>query len=1083
VDIGMPAGVGSGSGVDIGMPAGVGSGSGVEFGLPPAGAGSDSNLHGSVESGHGSAVDLGRPEAPADEMLASGSGIDLPGSDSSINLGAVDELTPTPASGAHLEEAEAGAAAEEEAVAAEEEHEPTGPLATKPEAPKTPPARPWVPWAGGALAGIGASVVLWMVGVQPPAFLRLFGDSTAPKTTTPPPRQDPGPPRSFALAAEHLNNGDLDKAREAGIDQANPANPQELARRGEFVWLTYLRQQPKPKAEDAPVQEAKEFLETATKGNPPSAEAFFWLGQIQEMTNDLNGARGTYQRGVKEFAADPVQKRRFEAALNRLELHAADQPAGPARSQRPNNPDNPSLMALLIALQAPPPGGEDASPDEEAGYDFWNAVALARKQKYAEALKALDKAREVHEKRRFTRLRKAQNPTTDPTEEIFLRTCDELKAFYAMQDKLRNGRYLDLAANKKDPVKALDEVITKASEGGTGAALKVFADKLIKEKVIAKPEEFGVGIEKLLADRKGAAEEAAKRKGEVEEAKKATDAAKAETKAAVEKAEAAAKETQDVQVQLKRARANNRQLTQDKEKADGLLKSVAEALVAAKFLDAKAEQAAVVQGVKDALKTASTVDAGGRLRELQAEVNRIKEQLAQRRQPEELLPIWLPALQNRNRPFALKAAEDARAVLNDAAAKPLDKVHAQAILGLALRNQEKFAEAKEALEKAKAGLKTGDNPWVARTEEALKEVSDPASSFLTRAATLESRGQFPQALTLLNRGLQLVPAADRGRILAQRAGLHLEMARAKAKGSVPANDPDLAAARKDAEEAARSGQAEGHFVAGQVAEEMGLWDDAIKHYRDALAAHPALDSVGSRYRMALARVLVQPRSGKPVAPPERTGRAAPAVPPRLDRKEVLLVLLTLALQGPGQPATDPAARAEAEALADEILRAKDVPFEARARAYAIKGQWSEALRTYANGLRKTLPRDQADGLLEIINNHPGLKRPDSLATGNPLEAEKHYASGLRWYFAREYPKAEKEFLAAVGNDGQDARYFYFLGLSRLAQGSREAYEDFEQAARLEKQDRPSPAAVSDALERIQGPVRRIVNEVRNRPGQ
>ena len=54
------------------------------------------------------------------------------------------------------------------------------------------------------------------------------------------------------------------------------------------------------------------------------------------------------------------------------------------------------------------------------------------------------------------------------------------------------------------------------------------------------------------------------------------------------------------------------------------------------------------------------------------------------------------------------------------------------------------------------------------------------------------------------------------------------------------------------------------------------------------------------------------------------------------------------------------------------------------------------------------------------------------------------------------------------HDGQDARYYYFLGLAQLMQGDRDAYEDFDQGARLEQQNRPPRAAVSAALERVQG---------------
>jgi tetratricopeptide (TPR) repeat protein len=123
----------------------------------------------------------------------------------------------------------------------------------------------------------------------------------------------------------------------------------------------------------------------------------------------------------------------------------------------------------------------------------------------------------------------------------------------------------------------------------------------------------------------------------------------------------------------------------------------------------------------------------------------------------------------------------------------------------------------------------------------------------------------------------------------------------------------------------------------------------------------------------------------------------------------------------------------------------------------------------------------ANALLDLISNHPMLKRPDSLVVPEPAEGEKHYAAGVNYFFARRYLDAEKELLSAIENDNGDARYYYFLGLARLAQDKREAYEDFDQAARLERLGRPARPAVSAALERVQGPMRRVLNEIRNRP--
>jgi tetratricopeptide (TPR) repeat protein len=193
-------------------------------------------------------------------------------------------------------------------------------------------------------------------------------------------------------------------------------------------------------------------------------------------------------------------------------------------------------------------------------------------------------------------------------------------------------------------------------------------------------------------------------------------------------------------------------------------------------------------------------------------------------------------------------------------------------------------------------------------------------------------------------------------------------------------------------------------------------------------------------------------------------------------------MLTLTLQAVDLPAGGSNAR-EAETLADEILKDDKAPFDARAQAYAVKGLYTRALEVYAKGLRETgvLAPAYANGLGEIIANFAEAKRPDSLRVPNPGEAERHYAAGLNFYFNRRYSDAEKEFLSAVENDNGDARYYYFLGLSRLAQGKRTAAEDFDQGARLERAGRPDRGSVSRALERVQGSDRETLNGIRTRP--
>jgi tetratricopeptide (TPR) repeat protein len=325
----------------------------------------------------------------------------------------------------------------------------------------------------------------------------------------------------------------------------------------------------------------------------------------------------------------------------------------------------------------------------------------------------------------------------------------------------------------------------------------------------------------------------------------------------------------------------------------------------------------------------------------------------------------------------------------------------------------------------------------------------------------------------------------KGALYAQRARIGLETARAR--GVVNREDPVVVAAQKDAAEAAKEGVAEGHFVLGRLAEETGRFDEAVRNYREAIKAHGKLDDAGSRYRIALARALLrsgaaEPVRARPLPPPVRTGKAEADGAARLASLDAVRLLVLFALQVPGLPAGVKAG--EAEKIADEILALGDkVPFDVRAQAWAIKGMHTRALEVYAAGLRERglLAPEYANALVELIDTHPALRRPESRTDPDPLAGERHYAAGLNAFAARRYADAERAFLSAVENDSGDARYFYFLGLSRLALGKRDAYEDFDQASRLERIGRPDRAAVSSALERVQGRMRRVLNEVRNRP--
>jgi tetratricopeptide (TPR) repeat protein len=458
-------------------------------------------------------------------------------------------------------------------------------------------------------------------------------------------------------------------------------------------------------------------------------------------------------------------------------------------------------------------------------------------------------------------------------------------------------------------------------------------------------------------------------------------------------------------------------------------------LVNAKYLEPNAADDKIVQGVKDVVKVAATDSSKETVRKLQVEMTQARDQMS---------------------------------------------AHAEVLKGLALRNQDKYAEAKTALEKAKAALAKDDKAFQEAADTGLKEVSNLGAAYTARADALHKQGKYDDAIAALTRAIDEGPQ-DKGNLLAKRSLLELDAAKAKAAGKLTGKDPGVVAAQKDAEAASTAGAAMGHYAAGRVAEELGDYNVAVAAYRQAVAAHPDLAGEGSLFRIALARALLMNKPEKP----------APTGQPKLgwlDGKkaaasDVLLMLLVFTVQPPlGQL---PANVDEAVKLADEILKQdpSKVPYEIRAQAYGIKGQWTDALRTYAEGLKGNLDRQHADELMYLIDNHPRLKGLDVARVPSPLMAEAHYAEGLRHYTNRRYADAEKEFALAVKNESQDARYHYYLGLARLAQNKAEASEDFAQGAALEAKGRPTRAAVSVALERIQGPVRTILNQAREKVRQ
>jgi len=977
------------------------------------------------------------------------------------------------------EEAIAAAEAEEAAEAAEVQEEEKPAKTVKPHSN--------IP----ALAG--ATVVGILLGVGGTLGTRaLMGSSEKERPSAPlnvPQSAPQNAPQakaapSFETLAARVASGDWDEA--AGILQVEENDPKQLVARGQYHLGVYLKKAGNKINQDDPaLHQALQDLKKAADQNEPNA--LYDLAFIKEMAGKLEEARDEYAKAAQKFTNDPVQKQRFESAILRVELKAAAKAAASSANlpQRGSMQDRAALVALvLIALQQPPappaqqpappqpqpgqpgqPGQQPAAAEnKEAGFDFWDAIKQARAGKFAEAISAIDRARKLHDEMRFTRLRKAQNPLSDPAEDIFLRCCDELKVYWQLEKELRDGGYL---TDKNTPAQAIQALAEKAKSGGSQEQVKELREKLATAEQNQKDSQAKAAeLEKQIQKSKA---ENTKLAGDLKTAQKALE---------------------ERQADLASAKQQLEKMKGDSNSQNGSLKKVRDELVAANLLDSN-DKADVGEAVKRLIDVAKSRDPQGTLRRQSEEMARLSAALKERWRPEEMLPLWLLLLdENRNQSeLARKATMDAQRVLANPQATAGQRGAAEVVLGLALRNTEKLAEAKTILETARNSVDKEE--WLAYANSALRELSRPAAYFTSQAQDLYDRGRMEAALTVLARAMKVVPAQDRGRLLAQRSLIELDAAQSKARGPIPPTEPLLIAAQRDADAAVQTGAAEGHYAAGRIAETLGRVDAAIASYRAALAAHGKLDTQGSRYRMALARVLLLPRQARPsppAVPPKaaaRVGWRDPApYPARLfEERKSLVLMLVLGLQPPLLPGEEPGLD-EAEKLADEVLKAppESVPFTARAQALAIKGRWNLALQVYVEGIRPMLPREYYDGLLYLIRNDPRLKQPVSVRVPNPLAAEKHFAAGLNFYFDGDYINAERSFLLTIENDSQDARFFYFLGLSRLALNRRrEAYADFNQGVLLERLNRPASVAVDQSLERIQGPARCILNEFRQSP--
>lgn len=104
--------------------------------------------------------------------------------------------------------------------------------------------------------------------------------------------------------------------------------------------------------------------------------------------------------------------------------------------------------------------------------------------------------------------------------------------------------------------------------------------------------------------------------------------------------------------------------------------------------------------------------------------------------------------------------------------------------------------------------------------------------------------------------------------------------------------------------------------------------------------------------------------------------------------------------------------------------------------------------------------------------------PVPISSGEKAAKERAgrvFGTGVIAFEAGLFDNAEAAFESATKEDPNDARYWYFLGLTRHAKGSTApADEAFKKGAELESRSKPAATVISASLERIQGPSRRVL---------
>ena len=207
--------------------------------------------------------------------------------------------------------------------------------------------------------------------------------------------------------------------------------------------------------------------------------------------------------------------------------------------------------------------------------------------------------------------------------------------------------------------------------------------------------------------------------------------------------------------------------------------------------------------------------------------------------------------------------------------------------------------------------------------------------------------------------------------------------------------------------------------------------------------------------------------------------AALAASKQADDKVKALTTRMDAAQGETQKKLD-AAKVEAVQLRAAVAVERKKAAEAAMLTAKVElDEQKAAYEAKLDAVIRDATRQAEDARVQMANARAGVAVPlmtnELIAQG---QASGLYTRAIDLYFTGRYADAEAVLTKVTQQDPADARYWYFLGLSRLAQEKPGAPEAFQKGAEQEARSLPPARELNAALEKVQGNARRTLNGFR-----